>query len=101
MNDFSDTVEQILRADSAPDDTKADAWDLYHASPNHWRLHENLQALPLSDETKRQLLRAKFQSLPAAVRAIGLMETMDRADLDRAESHSIVLRAMLGARGGK
>lgn len=95
-------IEQILRADpSASDDVRGDAWDVYHASPNHWALHENLRTLPLADDTKAALLRAKFKSLPAAIKAIGIMETMDVADLRRAESHPHVLAAMVAERGGK
>jgi hypothetical protein len=94
----SNIVEQILRAESAPTEVLADAFDAYHASPNHWALHENLRTLPLSDDTKAQLLRTKFLSLPPAVRAIGLMETLDAADLRRAETHPHVLQAILGSR---
>ena len=103
MNDDSNAVEHILRNDAAPTEVLADAFDAYHASPNHWHLAENLRTLPLADDTKAALIRAKLNSAPLAVRAIAAMEQIDKDTLDYIEARPNVLRAYMLAqqRGGR
>lgn len=98
-----DPAPILLADETLSNDQRADLWDVFHGAANHWTLADSLRDTPLSDDTKRHLLQAKFQSQPAAIRAIQRMSEMDRTAIDTAESHRRVLEAMVAAqaRGGR
>ncbi len=95
-----DKPAQILHGDPAITDldTKADIWDLYHAAKDETELAQNLQQMPIPDDTKQRLVAAKFASkskLDRAVDAITRLRTIPSELLGLAESHPTVFKSLV------
>lgn len=100
MIDHSQVVEDILRDDDTlSNDQRADLFDVWFHAPNHWRLSQYLQMQSVNATTRARLLRTKLDSMPLAIKAIQQMQEIEAEDLDRAEKHSTVLKALIAANG--
>ena len=101
--DLTDHASPILANDPAlSDEHRAALWSIFHQSKDPNELSQQLAPIPISPDTKNQLLGAKQTALtpkgPAAVHdIITQMATMDPAALDLAESHPQVLKTLVAA----
>ena len=98
-------IENILKRDpTLTDDQRGDIWDAFVQSGSHTDLADTLDSspLPISDDTKVALVRARYDALPVVHRAIYLMAAIGKDKLDFAEAHPHVLNALIEQhRGGK
>jgi hypothetical protein len=102
QNASGDPAEPILRGEpTLTDETRANLWDIYHASTSTTELERQLQSMGLRQGLVGQLLIAKNKQAaekPALDRVTDAMQQMANIDprvLDAAESHPRVLQALM------
>lgn len=101
----ADPAEKILRDDSDLfNEDREELWNLYHLSKTPDELAQYLHPLEnVSNDTKHQLFMAKKRTAPEPTpldrtqRAIQSVAQMDPDTLRIAESHPVVLKALVDA----
>jgi len=101
---YLDPAEPILAADTTLDDeTRANAWDLYHAAATPDELIRNLSPLEIPDTTRQTLLAAKQVTAAAvtpvekAANALRQMANVDPQTLEVAETFPKLTKMVIDA----
>jgi hypothetical protein len=103
-NPTEDYAVKILAADTTLDDeTRANAWDLYHAAATPDELIRNLSPLEIPDTTRQTLLAAKQVTAAAvtpvekAANALRQMANVDPQTLEVAETFPKLTKMVIDA----
>jgi len=107
MPKFTDHAAPILSAGPAiSDEQRSDLWSLFHVSKDPAELAQHLSELPLRGDFKDDLIRAKRKpalepdDTDKVMGVLNHMSAMDSRVLEAAESHPLVLKALIAAHGG-